>query len=336
MKRREVSSTMIIFVVIAVLLILFGLFCGFRMLSHIEYLALNHSSHDALLESVRASALFAVFLGGMVVAGIGILLILLLHMIRKSSRMRKETDILRHKIEAIEELNHQTQILAHHQRLEMLGTLTSSIAHEFNNLLTPIMGYSLMALEKLPPDETELYDDILEVYNASRTAKTLISRLSDLSRKNSDNTFHPASADDLIQKALVVAMPAKPDTVEIKLDLNCQEQRIRANETQISQLILNLIINAFQAMADGGTLTIATSYDEKWVNILVSDTGCGIPKEHLQRIYDPFFTTKESGKGTGLGLAIAAQVVEDHKGTINVRSEQGKGTSFLVSIPRSL
>ena len=336
MKRREVSSTVILFVTVAVILILIGLVCGFRMLTYMEYLALNHGSHEELLETVRASALLAVLFGGMVVSGIGILLILLLHMIRKSSRMRKETEILRQKNKAIEELNRQTQSLAHHQRLEMLGTLTSSIAHEFNNLLTPIMGYSLMALEKLPPEDSELYDDILEVYNASRTAKTLISRLSDLSRKNSDNTIRLASADDLIQKALVVAMPAKPETVEIRLDLNCQDQRIRVNEIQVSQLILNLILNAFQAMDSGGTLFVATSYDEKRVNIVVSDTGRGIPKEHLPHIYDPFFTTKESGKGTGLGLAIAAQVVEAHKGTIDVCSEEGKGTSFLVSIPRSL
>lgn len=337
MKRRELSGLYVFFFVFSVMLILLGMFFGLRMFSYLEYLALNHENHAMLLDSVRTSALFAMGFAGMVVAGIGILVVLLLYSVRRSSRIQREADLLRQKNEAMEELNRQTQTLAHHQRLEMLGTLTSSIAHEFNNLLTPIMGYSLLALEKLPPEEEEIYDNILEVYNASRTAKTLISRLSDLSRKNTDDTFRLASADELIQRTLDVAGPARPDTVSVKLDLNCLDQRIRVNEIQISQLLLNLILNAFQAMEkQGGTLTIKTSFDEDYVLIRVSDTGCGIPKENLSRIFDPFFTTKDSGRGTGLGLAIAAQVVEDHQGTIHVTSEPGVGTNFTVAIPRAV
>ena len=334
MKHRERSGLMIFFFLFSVLLILLGIVFGLRMFSYLEYLAMNHDSHAVLLDSMRTAALYAMGFTGMVVSGIGILVVLLLHSVRKSSRILREAEYLRQKNVAMEELNRQTRTLAHHQRLEMLGTLTSSIAHEFNNLLTPIMGYSLLALEKLPPEEEEIYDNILEVYNASRTAKTLISRLSDLSRKNTDDTFRLASADELIQKALDVAAPAKPDSVSVKLDLNCMDQRIRANEIQISQLMLNLILNAFQAMEKrGGILTIKTSFDEAFVLIRVSDTGCGIPKENLSRIFDPFFTTKDSGRGTGLGLAIVAQVVEDHQGTIKVNSEPGVGTHFTVAIP---
>jgi signal transduction histidine kinase len=235
----------------------------------------------------------------------------------------------------MEDLNRQTRALAHHQRLETLGTLTSSIAHEFNNLLTPIMGYSLMALEKLPPEEEELYDNILEVYNASRTAKTLIARLSDLSRKNTDATFRPASPDELVHRAVEVAMPAKPANVEIRLDLSCQDQRFRVNEIQIQQLLLNLILNAFQAMEpDGGVLTVKTSFDDRNVFLRVKDNGCGISEEIRSRIFDPFFTTKESGRGTGLGLAIATQVAEDHRGSIHVESRLGEGTAFTVRLPR--
>ena len=252
-----------------------------------------------------------------------------------SSRMQKEAGILRQKNEAMEILNSQTQKLAHRQRLETIGTLTSSIAHEFNNLLTPIMGYSMMALEKLPPEEEELYDDILEIYNTSRKAKEIISRLSDLARKNSANVFQKLSPDELIRRTLEVLRPAKPVNVEMRLRLDCGDQRINANEVQISQLLINLILNSFQAMEkEGGVLTVGTWFNEKWILIQIEDTGCGISKEDQKQIFEPFFSTKEAGKGTGLGLAIAAQVVEDHQGRIEVESSLGSGTTFLVSLPR--
>ncbi len=110
---------------------------------------------------------------------------------------------------------------------------------------------------------------------------------------------------------------------------------ISANELQLSQLLLNLILNGFHAMQDsGGLMTVDTWFDEDSVFLSVSDTGCGIPENILPHIFDPFFTTKEEGKGTGLGLAIAAQVVEEHRGSIHVDSQVGKGSEFTVSLPR--
>lgn len=227
-----------------------------------------------------------------------------------------------------------TEQIAHRQRLETIGLLTSSISHEFNNLLTPIMGYSLMALEKVEP-EGEVYDDILEVYTASRKAKELITRLSDLSRKNSGDFFRALSPDELVHKTITVANPAKPETVQVQLSLNCLGQQLYANELQLNQLLLNLVINAFHAMEEtGGVLTVRTWFDETNITFEVSDTGCGIEKAALSHLFDPFFTTKPGGKGTGLGLAIAAQVVEDHKGTIQVASRVCQGTTFTVKLPR--
>jgi signal transduction histidine kinase len=248
--------------------------------------------------------------------------------------MEKETEALRRKNEAIAKVIRQNRELAHHQRLQTIGMLTSSIAHEFNNLLTPIMGYSLMTLEKLQPEQ-ELYDDILEIDESSCKAKEIISRLNDLSRKNTDTSFRLMSPDVLIRKTIAIAKPAKPENVQVKLDLNCDDQRLNANEIQFTQLLLNLILNGFHAMEpEGGILTLTTNFDEESVHILVSDTGCGIAKEIQTKIFEPFFTTKETGKGTGLGLAIAAQVVEDHMGNIRVESKEGSGTTFFVSLPR--
>ena len=265
------------------------------------------------------------------------LLFLLLHagiLYAENRKAAKELRQLNERQKKLEEINRQTQQLAHHQRLETIGTLTSSISHEFNNLLTPIMSYSLMTLEKLPPEEEELADNLIEIFNASEKAKEIISRLSDLSRKNSPNTFRSLSLDALVQRTLSVAMPAKPKGVEVKLNLNCWDQRIRANEIQITQLLLNLILNAFHAMEETGMLVIDTSFDEQYVNLSVTDSGRGIPENIREKIFEPFFTTKDSSKGTGLGLAIAAQVVEDHAGTIQVTSKPGEGTTFTVRIPR--
>jgi signal transduction histidine kinase len=252
-----------------------------------------------------------------------------------TTKVHRDVEILRKKNQAMEELNRQTQKLAHHQRLEIIGTLTSSIAHEFNNLLTPIMGNSMMALERLPSDEDELYDELLEIYSASCKAKEIISRLSDLSRKNPETCFRQVAPDELIRKMVKTAEPARAENVQINMNLNCWDQRLTANEIQLSQMILNLILNGFHAMEPkGGILTLTTNFDEESVHILVSDTGCGIAKEIQTKIFEPFFTTKETGKGTGLGLAIVAQVVEDHKGTIRVESKEGSGTTFFVSLPR--
>jgi len=269
-----------------------------------------------------------IFLGTAAVVGV------LSFLIFNNRKSRRELKLLEERQEALEKINRQTRELAHHQRLETIGTLTSSIAHEFNNLLTPIMSYSLLTLEKLPPEEEELYDNVLEIYNASQKAKMIISRLSDLSRKNSEKTFHNISLDEQVKRALDLVMPAKPEHVEIKLNLNCWDQRIRANEIQICQMLLNLILNAFQALEHGDTVQIDTTFDETSVYLHVSDNGCGIPEEIQKKIFDPFFTTKDNGKGTGLGLAIVAQVVEDHFGTIDVKSTPDRGTRFSICLPR--
>ena len=328
MKKRS-RGWGVLFLVLAMVLVTVGLLLIFDGFGAYRVFVLEQTDREQLIALFQMMAVKLMAGGGMVVAGVFIGVILLLHLMRRTERMEREAEALRRRNEAAEEL-------AHHQRLETLGTLTSSIAHEFNNLLTPIMGYSMMALEKLPPEEEALYDDILEIYSASRKAKTIISRLSDLSRKNTASVFRTVSPDELVQKTLDVANPAKPPKAEIKLNLNCWDQRIQANEIQMSQMLLNLILNGFHAIGDEpGTLTVETSFDENSIHIRIADTGCGIPEDIRGKIFQPFFTTKEAGRGTGLGLAIVAQVVEDHHGKIRVDSKVGEGTAFTISLPRN-
>lgn len=319
MKDRKQSKIMLFLCFVAVVALTAGILTAAWVFRSLEQVA----------------ALIAMLSGSLIVLGTGLVVILLLHMFHRTTRIRKEEEALRKRNRAMEELNRQTQRLAHHQRLEIIGTLTSSIAHEFNNLLTPIMGNSIMAMEQLPSDEGELYEELLEIYSASCKAKEIISRLSDLSRKNSETCFRKVAPDEVVRKMVRTAEPAKAENVQINMNLNCWDQRLMANEIQISQLLLNLILNGFHAMEpDGGVLTLSTNFDESNVHIQISDTGCGIPNDIQSRIFEPFFTTKEAGKGTGLGLAIVAQVVEDHQGKIRVESKPGSGTTFTVSLPR--
>ncbi len=275
---------------------------------------------------------------GMFIAAAGVLLIVAFaeKYRRRATIAGRELRKLKAKNKAMEELTRRTQELAHHQRLETIGTLTSSIAHEFNNLLTPIMGYSMMTLEKLPQD-MGIYDDVLEIYNASCKAKDIISRLSELSRKNTETVFEELSPDELVNKVLKVSAPALSKNVDISRDLHCPGKTVFGNEVQLSQLLLNLILNAFQAMHDEGGNIYVSTYRESGENLIViRDEGEGIPASVMKNIFEPFFTTKETGKGTGLGLAIAAQAAEDHNGSIDVESEEGVGTKFTVHIPEIL
>ncbi len=298
----------------------------FSVGASLNYETIKHPIH---MSTIRLTAY-----SSMIVVGILLLAGTLLLMARRSARAQQEVLLLRERNLALEEVTKKSQALAHHQRLEIIGALTSSIAHEFNNLLTPIMGYSILVLEKLPPDAEETYDNVLEIYEASRKAKTIISRLSDLSRKNTPLTFQYVSPDDLVLRVLEIAAPAKPPKVRVDSKLQCRHLWVHGNEIQLSQMLLNLVLNAYQAMeANGGTLTVTTQQEEDAICFHVADTGPGIAPELLESIFEPFFTTKERGKGTGLGLAIVQQVVKEHQGTVSVHSEVGHGTTFIVRLP---
>lgn len=291
-------------------------------------------NYDQEILPLKATVLFFLVMASVLVFGMALLLFVLWKTMKSSQDHLKEIRLLKEKNAAMEELNRQTQNLAHHQRLEVMGILTSGIAHEFNNLLTPIMGYSMMILEKLPQDDTELYDEVLEIYQMSSKAKTVISRLSDLSGKNTAAAFQSVSMDELVRRMISAAKSARPNGVDVQLELKCPEAQILGNETQLSQMLLNLILNSYHALEEkGGTLEILTKQEEAALVLTVRDNGYGISKENLEHIFEPFFTTKEAGKGTGLGMAIVAQVVEDHHGTITVESVEREGTVIIVKFP---
>ncbi len=289
---------------------------------------------DQALQPSRRAAEMILLFGGMAIAGIIVLVFMLIFMRRVNTANERDLEVLKKKNSAMEELNQNMQALAHHQRLETIGTMTASIAHDFNNLLTPIMGYSIMAAEMLPDDQAEIQDYMMEVYNASVKAKDIVQRLADLSKKGKEESYKVLDPIEIIRSSLKVTLPAKPKNVEVRGRFSSGQARIRGDATQISQLVINIVLNAYDAMREkGGTLTVSTRIEEGGVAMRFNDTGIGMDAETLARIFDPFYTTKESGKGTGLGLAIVHQICDTHGAKVYVDSEPGVGTEFRIIFP---
>ena len=274
--------------------------------------------------------------GGVAVLGVLMLIFTLLFQRRANTMTATELRILKRKNAEMEELNQNMQALAHHQRLETIGTMTASIAHDFNNLLTPIMGYSMMTMEMIPDDMEDIQENLMEIYNASVKAKDLVTRLADMSKKGREEEFTDLSPDEIIRNSLKVTRPAKPKNVEVRGNLHAGRARMKGDSTQITQLVTNLVLNAYDAMRErGGTLFVSAGVEDGRIVMRFRDTGTGMDAETMARIFDPFYTTKESGKGTGLGLAIVAQIAETHGGKVYVDSTPGEGTEFRVTFPIS-
>ena len=272
--------------------------------------------------------------GGLAVVGILLMLFIILLIDRINSANMTDLEEMTKRAETLEEINQKMQVLTHHQRLETIGTMAASIAHDFNNLLTPIMGYSIMTMEMVPDDQTEIQENLMEVYNASVKAKDIVQGLADLTKKRREEDYSELEIDELVKSSLKVTLPAKPKNVEIKGSFKSESAKVKADSTQLSQLIMNMVLNAYDAMGEeGGELWVSTKLVGDEIAISIKDNGSGMDAETVSRIFDPFYTTKESGKGTGLGLAIAAQIVETHGGRIYVDSQLGEGTEFRILLP---
>ena len=225
--------------------------------------------------------------------------------------------------------------LSHHQRLEMIGMMTGSISHELRNILTPIMGYSMMALNKVPDGNDDLMKDIAQIYDASSRARRLVTRLLSLSYKNNEKQRTRFGVEEIVGNVAELSRPLLPEKVTLKTEVLCKEAMLYADRAQIGQVFMNIVINAIQAMEkDGGSLLITAGAEEETIRFRFTDTGPGIPEEVLPRIFDPFYSTKGVEKGIGLGLAIVQHIVTEHGGTVEAQSSAGNGTTITVTLPR--
>jgi CheY-like chemotaxis protein/two-component sensor histidine kinase len=217
--------------------------------------------------------------------------------------------------------------------MEAVGRLAIGIAHDFNNLLTAILGFGAIVRSGVAP-EAEISGDVDEVLKAAEKARRLTQQLLAFSRKQD---APPTSVDvnEIVCGLHGMLRRLVRENIEIEVDLQAAMRPIMADPVQMEQVILNLTVNACDAMPDGGILRIATrdSGAPDGVMLSVSDNGLGIDADTRARLFEPFFTTKEPGKGTGLGLAIVQDFVSDARGRIAVDSEPGRGTTFTLCFP---
>ncbi len=227
--------------------------------------------------------------------------------------------------------------LSEAQKLAVLGELAGTTTHEFNNILTTVINYAQLGMRhKDEATREKSFEKILTA--AQRAAK--ITRTILGAAKNRKNAFEPVQLTTLVEDALLL-LEREMNKYRIAVEKSFSPvPEIFAEGNQIQQVLLNLLINARQAMPNGGKLSIKIAHDEKngMVDLLVRDYGCGIPAEKLPHIFDSYYTTKsgpdESGKGgTGLGLSMCKKVLEAHQGRIRVESAPGKGTAFTLKFP---
>jgi PAS domain S-box-containing protein len=251
------------------------------------------------------------------------------------------------RIRSAEEKEKMDSQLRQTQKLEAIGTLAGGIAHDFNNILTPIIGYTEMALSGIEESDPIRYD-LDEVLTAANRAKDLVKQILSSSRLGEEQLMRPMDASLIVKEALKLIRASLPSTIEIRQ--NIHKVTVMGDATQIHQIVINLCTNAAHAMEDTGILDVSlleiymseqdlvglSTMDlrpGKHLKLSVKDSGTGMNPDMMQRIFDPYFTTKEVGKGTGLGLAVVHAIVKRHGGKILVRSEVGKGSVFEVFIP---
>jgi PAS domain S-box-containing protein len=238
--------------------------------------------------------------------------------------------------------------LQHAQRMEAIGTLAGGIAHDFNNILGAIIGYTEMAIydaEEASQDPSNME----EVLKAGHRAKDLVQQILAFSRQTAHER-KPILIQPIVKEALKLLRASVPSTIEIRQNIEAETGSVLADPTQIHQILMNLCTNASQAMlGKGGIMDVAVEkveVDEDegavdpdlppgfYIRVTVSDTGHGMDRETMERIFEPYFTTKEKGLGTGLGLAVVHGIVKGYGGATKVQSKVGKGTTFQVYFPR--
>jgi signal transduction histidine kinase len=237
-------------------------------------------------------------------------------------------------LDQMEEQRHLEQQLQHAQKLEAVGRLAGGVAHDFNNLLTAIDGYSDLALQQLAPDHP-VRGDIDEVRRAARRASELTRQLLAFSRRQ---VLAPRVVDlnAVVLDAQRMLCRLLGSDVSLTTALAAARPLVRADPGQLEQVITNLVVNARDAMPDGGTVRIETAVADGTVRLSVEDDGIGMDERTTERIFDPFFTTKEQGKGTGLGLAMVHGIVTQSDGSITVESAPGRGARFEIALPATV
>ena len=222
------------------------------------------------------------------------------------------------------------------EKMAAIGHLASSLAHELNNPLTGITALAQLLNKELDKKDPHV-SDISEIERASLRCKEIIENLLDFSEKTKPYKKTWTSVNEILEATLPLIQYSREAKQPIRILKHLEEPlpKIKANPNELQQVFFNLLLNALQAMPQGGDLNIATHYDPQHatIQIRIKDTGVGIPKENISKIFDPFYSTKEKTHGTGLGLTVSYGIIKDHHGKIEVQSQSKKGSTFKVTLP---
>jgi signal transduction histidine kinase len=244
----------------------------------------------------------------------------------------REVSLLVERRQAEEEKNTLQNQLMHADRLATIGQLAAGVAHELNEPLGSILGFAQLTA-KDPGLTQQAAQDIEKIVNASLHAREIVKKLLIFARQM-PTTKTRVNLNQIVEEGLYFfESRCAKEGIELVRSLSPDLQEITADPAQLHQVLVNLVVNAIQAMPNGGKLTIKTLFDQAYVSLIVEDTGIGMSKEIMKQIFIPFFTTKEIGEGTGLGLSVVHGIVSSHKGFIKVESEVGAGSLFEIRFP---
>jgi two-component system NtrC family sensor kinase len=253
---------------------------------------------------------------------------------RSRDAIEEWTQTLEHRVqERTQELQQVQDQLIRAGKMAALGELAAGVAHEINNPLTGVLTFSSLMLKKV--DENNPWKKDLEnIVQQTTRCRNIVRGLLDFARQRKPDKKEWDIHTLIDRTVTLVENQARFQNIKIVKEFKTDIGMLFVDGDQIQQVFMNIIINAADAMAgDGGTLTIKTNMKDGMAEVSFTDSGCGMPKEHLSKLFAPFFTTKETGKGTGLGLAISYGIIQSHNGEIDVESEVGKGSTFRIRLP---
>ena len=262
--------------------------------------------------------------------------------------LRDQNSVLEKKVEErTKALARSESQLQQVMKLQAIGTLAGGIAHDFNNILFPIVGYTELTMDDVPED-SQARKNLAEVLKATNRAKELVQQILTFSRQNGQER-KPLKVQSLIKEALKLLRATIPSSIEIHSSVQEDCGLIKGDPSQIHQVVMNLCTNAYHALQDtGGKLEVSLkeaslSYEQslqmvgmkvgRHLELIVKDNGHGMTPQVLERIFEPYYTTKEQGKGTGLGLSVIHGIIKNHGGDVSVRSRPGQGSTFSVYLP---
>jgi len=292
--------------------------------------------HGVLLEhdayALVRSLLFAIF--AFLISSLGATLLNYLERQLEAYReIVRLNDELNHQIDEIEKMQRQ---LVQSEKMNALGQLSASVAHEINNPLAGVLVYARLLSKKASDasiDRQEMLSTLAKMEDAVNFCARIVRSLLDFARQT-EPVLKPVAVGDVLDQVMtLVGHQAHTKGVQVTRREMPPVPQVMADFSQIQQVFVNLVVNAVQATAEGGKLTITTSSDDGRVRVSFEDTGSGISPQNMQKLFTPFFTTKSEVKGVGLGLSVSYGIVQRHGGTIEVQSEVGKGSTFTVVLP---